>query len=76
MLASVVEAHPPTPADPVIVHVKFPVGARALVAPYTLAVIVSDPPSEGLVGVAASPIVGVAVETTGDVADTVEVTGK
>ena len=50
-----------------IVHVRFPVGATALLNPFTTAVIVVEPPSCGEAGFAVSEIVGIAGDTTVDV---------
>jgi hypothetical protein len=64
VLAPVFELQAPVPAVPVIVHVKFPVGAAALRAPVTVAVTVSLVPRTGEAGMFVSTRIGAAGATT------------
>lgn len=58
--APVLEPHAPVPAVPVIVQVKFPVGAAPETAPVSVAVIVSLVPRTGEAGLLVKTKVGVA----------------
>ena len=63
------------PAVPFTIQEIAPVGATALVAPVTVAVIVSDPPRRVVVGLATRLTVGVALATTVVVEEVVAATG-
>ena len=64
MLAPVFERQAPAPAVPPIVQLRFPDGGAALVAPVTVAVIVSPFPRIGELGVLERTTVGVAAAIT------------
>jgi hypothetical protein len=73
--ALVVRAQTTALADPVTLHVIFPVGATEPVGPVTVALIVSLPPSVGATGTPVRVTEGTTLATLVVVEEVVEITG-